>query len=88
MALTWVVRTTGVPSHWSGSRWAKSRVMLAKKGPWKSVVIAAEARRFFDSLSYSNKSVFTLNVAGTKNAETKARRVEQAIAKMREGRVR
>jgi bacteriocin resistance YdeI/OmpD-like protein/uncharacterized protein DUF1905 len=47
-----------------------------------------EAKAFFDGLSYSNKSVFTLNVAGTKNPETKARRVDQAIAKMREGRVR
>jgi hypothetical protein len=46
------------------------------------------AKAFFDGLSYSNKSVFTLNVAGTKNPDTKARRVEQAIAKMREGRVR
>jgi len=34
------------------------------------------------------RAVFTLNVAGTRNPETKARRVEQAIAKMREGRVR
>jgi uncharacterized protein YdeI (YjbR/CyaY-like superfamily) len=47
-----------------------------------------QAKAFFDGLSYSNKSVFTLNVAGTKNPETKARRVDQAIAKMREGRVR
>ncbi len=46
------------------------------------------ARAFFDGLSYSNRSVFTLNVAGTNNPETRARRVEQAIAKMREGRVR
>jgi hypothetical protein len=46
------------------------------------------AKAFFDGLSYSNKSVFTLNVAGTKNPDTKARRVDQAIAKMREGRVR
>ena len=47
-----------------------------------------EAKAFFDGLSYRNQSVFTLNVAGTKNPETKARRVDQAIAKMREGRVR
>jgi hypothetical protein len=46
------------------------------------------AKAFFDGLSYSNKSVFTLNAAGTKNPDTKARRVDQAIAKMREGRVR
>ena len=58
--------------------------------PELAVALEADpvAKAFFDGLSYSNKSVFTLNVAGTKNPETKARRVEQAIAKMREGRVR
>jgi hypothetical protein len=48
----------------------------------------AVARAFFDGLSYSNKRVFTLSVEGTSNPETKARRVEKAIALMREGRVR
>ena len=47
-----------------------------------------QARAFFDGLSYSNKRVFTLSVEGTNNPETKARRVEKAIALMREGRVR
>jgi hypothetical protein len=46
------------------------------------------ARAFFDGLSYSNRRVFTLSVEGTSNPETKARRVEKAIALMREGRVR
>ncbi len=46
------------------------------------------AKAFFDGLSYSNKRVFTLSVEGTNNPETKARRVEKAIALMREGRVR
>lgn len=46
------------------------------------------AKAFFDGLSYSNRSVFTLSVDGTKSPETKARRVERAIALMREGRVR
>jgi hypothetical protein len=46
------------------------------------------ARAFFDGLSYSNRRVFTLSVEGTNNPETKARRVEKAIALMREGRVR
>ena len=46
------------------------------------------ARAFFDGLSYSNKRVFTLSVEGTSNPETKARRVEKAMALMREGRVR
>lgn len=46
------------------------------------------ARAFFDGLSYSNKRVFTLIVEGTSNPETKARRVEKAMALMREGRAR
>ncbi len=47
-----------------------------------------QAKAFFDGLSYSNRRVFTLSVEGTANPETKARRVEKAIALMREGRVR
>ena len=46
------------------------------------------AGAFFDGLSYSNRRVFTLSVEGTSNPETKARRVDKAIALMREGRVR
>jgi hypothetical protein len=46
------------------------------------------AMAFFDGLSYSNKRVFTLSVEGTSNPETRARRVDKAIALMREGRVR
>jgi hypothetical protein len=46
------------------------------------------AKAFFDGLSYSNKRVFTLSVEGTNNPETKARRVDKALALMREGRVR
>ncbi len=46
------------------------------------------ASAFFDGLSYSNKRVFTLSVEGTNNPQTKARRVDKAIALMREGRVR
>ena len=49
---------------------------------------APDAKAFFDGLSYSNRRVFTLSVEGTTNPETRARRVEKAIALMREGRVR
>ncbi len=49
---------------------------------------APDAKTFFDGLSYSNRRVFTLSVEGTSNPETRARRVEKAIALMREGRVR
>jgi len=47
-----------------------------------------QAAAFFEGLSYSNRRVFTLSVEGTSNPETKRRRVEKAIALMREGRVR
>ena len=46
------------------------------------------AKETFDRLSYSNKSWHTLQVTGTKNPETRARRVEKSIAALREGRIR
>jgi hypothetical protein len=46
------------------------------------------ARATFDRLSYSNRSWHVLQVTGTKNAETRARRVERSIAALREGLVR
>jgi Bacteriocin-protection, YdeI or OmpD-Associated/Domain of unknown function (DUF1905) len=46
------------------------------------------AKAFFDGLSNSNRRVHTLSVEGAKTSETRARRVEKAIALLREGRVR
>ena len=46
------------------------------------------AKETFDRLSNSNKSWHTLQVTGTKNPETRARRVEKSIAALREGRIR
>ena len=46
------------------------------------------ARATFDRLSYSNKSGHALQVTGTNNPETRARRVEKSIAALREGRIR
>jgi Bacteriocin-protection, YdeI or OmpD-Associated/Domain of unknown function (DUF1905) len=46
------------------------------------------ARATFDKLSYSNKSWHALQVSGTNNAETRARRIEKSIATLREGRIR
>jgi hypothetical protein len=46
------------------------------------------AKAFFDGLSNSNRRVHTLSVEGAKTPETRARRVEKAIALLREGRVR
>jgi len=48
----------------------------------------AAARATFEKLSYSNKSWHALQVTGTKNPETRARRIEKSIAALREGKVR
>jgi hypothetical protein len=45
-----------------------------------------EARRFFDTLSYSNKQSYLLWVTGTKNPQTRARRVAQGVELLRGGR--
>jgi hypothetical protein len=44
------------------------------------------ARTFFDGLSFSNKQSYLLWVTGTKNAETRARRVTQGVELLRGGR--
>ena len=48
----------------------------------------AAARATWDRLSYSNRSWHTLQVTGTNNPETRARRIEKSIAALREGRIR
>lgn len=45
-----------------------------------------EAKKFFDSLSYSNKSRHVLSIEGAKTEETRQRRLEKAISLFREGR--
>lgn len=47
-----------------------------------------EARRYFDTLSYSHQRAYTLWVLDAKRAETRARRVEQATSMLHEGRKR
>jgi len=44
------------------------------------------ARRFFDGLSFSQKQYFVLPIEGAKKPETRERRVEKAVAMLREGR--
>ena len=46
----------------------------------------AQARQFFDGLSYSNKRRVVLSIEEAKTAETRQRRIDSAIAKLREGR--
>jgi hypothetical protein len=47
----------------------------------------ADARRFFDGLSYSNKRRFVLSIEGAKSAETRQRRIAKAVSDLHEGRV-
>jgi bifunctional DNA-binding transcriptional regulator/antitoxin component of YhaV-PrlF toxin-antitoxin module len=46
----------------------------------------ADAKRFFDGLSYSNRRRHVLLVEDAKNPETRRRRIEKAVAMLREGR--
>src|SRR5438094_275736 len=53
--------------------------------PELQAALAADpaARATFDKLSYSNKSWHALQVTGTNNPETRARRIEKSIAALR-----
>ena len=44
----------------------------------------APARRFFDGLSYSNKRRFVLAIEDAKTPETRQRRIDKSIEKLRE----
>ena len=46
------------------------------------------AKATFEALSYSNKSWHALQVTGTNNPETRARRIEKNVAALHEGKVR
>jgi hypothetical protein len=46
------------------------------------------ARHTFDSLSYSNKSWHTLQIAAAKSDETRQRRIAKSVDALREGRPR
>lgn len=46
---------------------------------------APEAKTFFESLSYSRKRRYILQIEGAKKAETRQRRVEDTVAKLADG---
>ena len=46
----------------------------------------ADARRFFDTLSYSQKQWYVQPIEGAKTAETRQRRITKAVTMLREGR--
>ncbi len=45
-----------------------------------------DARGFFDGLSYSQRRWFVLGIEDAKTPETRARRIDKAVAMLREGR--
>ena len=47
----------------------------------------SDAKRFFDSLSYSNKRRFTLSIEDARTPETRQRRIQKSVAALREGRI-
>lgn len=47
----------------------------------------AEAKRFFETLSYSNKRRFTYSIEEAKTPETRQRRIEKSVASLREGKI-
>ena len=47
----------------------------------------ADARRFFDSLSYSNKRRFVLSIDDAKTPETRQRRIDKSVGQLREGKI-
>ncbi|GAA3256543.1 YdeI/OmpD-associated family protein [Nonomuraea helvata] len=46
---------------------------------------APEARKFFESLSYSRKRRYVLQIEGAKKPETRQRRVADTVAKLADG---
>jgi hypothetical protein len=46
----------------------------------------AKARRFFDGLPYSQRQWFVIGIEEAKQAETRRRRIDKAVARLREGR--
>ncbi len=46
-----------------------------------------EVRRDFDSLSYSKKQRLVLPIEEAKKAETRQRRIDNAVSELREGRI-
>ena len=48
---------------------------------------APDAKRFFDTLSFSSKRRFTLSIDDAKSEETRKRRIEKSVNQLREGRI-
>lgn len=52
----------------------------------EALAATPEAKTFFETLSYSNKRRHVESILGAKTAETRQRRIDKAVAQLREGR--
>jgi len=50
----------------------------------KALAKSAPARRYFEELSYSKKRWYVLPIEGAKTSETRARRIDKAVAHLKE----
>jgi hypothetical protein len=64
------------------------RTVTVPKDLAQALAREPKARQFFAGLSYSKQKWFTLAVEGAKTAETRQRRIDKAVAMLREGRDR
>lgn len=64
----------------------EDRVVTVPPDLAKALSGDATARRFFDGLPYSQQRWFVAGVEGAKKPETRRRRVEAAVARLRKGR--
>jgi hypothetical protein len=62
------------------------RVVAVPDDLARALAAAPEAKRFFDSLSYSHQRRYALSIEDAKTAETRARRVEKTVSLLLEGR--
>ncbi|MCI0634205.1 MAG: YdeI/OmpD-associated family protein [Actinobacteria bacterium] len=65
---------------------SESRVVAVPSDLAKALKGDAGAKRFFEGLSYSQQRWFVDGIDGAKKPETRKRRVEAAVARLREGR--
>lgn len=64
----------------------EERVVTVPSDLAKALRSEPTARRFFEGLPYSQQRWFVAGIQGAKKPETRKRRVEAAVARLREGR--
>lgn len=65
---------------------AEPRVVTVPADFDEALEAEPEAKRFFSGLSYSEQRWFVLGIEGAKKPDTRARRIEKAVERLRSGR--